>query len=60
MLGPTGKNAALTGAIVSLYNVGQAVGTFGAGYSANKFSRRWTICGSAMIGRSILLLYEPC
>ncbi|KAL4874356.1 putative hexose carrier protein [Aspergillus karnatakaensis] len=49
MLGPTGVNAPLTGAIVSLYNVGQAVGTFGAGYSANKFSRRWTICGSAVI-----------
>ncbi|KAL3480922.1 putative hexose carrier protein [Aspergillus californicus] len=49
MLGPTGTNAALTGAIVSLYNVGQAVGTFGAGYSANRFSRRWTICGSGVI-----------
>ncbi|KAJ5757231.1 hexose carrier protein [Penicillium nucicola] len=49
MLGPTGTNAALTGAIVSLYNVGQAIGTLGAGYSANKFSRRWTICASAMI-----------
>ncbi|GLI73614.1 hypothetical protein PoHVEF18_001834 [Penicillium ochrochloron] len=49
MLGPKGINAPLTGAIVSLYNVGQAVGTFAAGYSANKFSRRWTICGSAVI-----------
>ncbi|KAL3464517.1 general substrate transporter [Aspergillus heterothallicus] len=49
MLGPTGVNAPLTGAIVSLYNVGQAIGTFGAGYSANKFSRRWTICASAVI-----------
>ncbi|PLB50585.1 putative hexose carrier protein [Aspergillus steynii IBT 23096] len=49
MFGPSGKNAALTGAIVSLYNVGQAVGTFGAGYSANRFSRRWTICASAVI-----------
>ncbi|KAL2862815.1 sugar porter family MFS transporter [Aspergillus lucknowensis] len=49
MLGPTGTNAPLTGAIVSLYNVGQAIGTFGAGYSANRFSRRWTICGSAVI-----------
>ncbi|CEJ56714.1 hypothetical protein PMG11_02913 [Penicillium brasilianum] len=49
MLGPTGMNAPLTGAIVSLYNVGQAIGTFAAGYSANKFSRRWTICGSAVI-----------
>lgn len=50
MLGPTGVNAGLTGAIVSLYNVGQAIGTFGAGYSANKYSRRWTICASAIIG----------
>ncbi|KAL4926359.1 sugar porter family MFS transporter [Aspergillus undulatus] len=49
MLGPTGTNAPLTGAIVSLYNVGQAIGTFGAGYSANRFSRRWTICGSGII-----------
>ncbi|KAL4916144.1 putative hexose carrier protein [Aspergillus aurantiobrunneus] len=31
MLGPTGTNAPLTGAIVSLYNVGRAIGTFGAG-----------------------------
>ncbi|KAJ5386195.1 hexose carrier protein [Penicillium cosmopolitanum] len=49
MLGPTGANASLTGAIVSLYNVGQAVGTFAAGYLANKLSRRWTICISAVI-----------
>ncbi|QGA15942.1 hypothetical protein EYB26_003604 [Talaromyces marneffei] len=49
MLGPTGVNAPLTGAIVSLYNVGQAVGTFAAGYSANRFSRRRTICASAVI-----------
>ncbi|CAI7617988.1 unnamed protein product [Penicillium manginii] len=49
MLGPTGVNASLTGAIVSLYNVGQAVGTFAAGYLANKLSRRWTICISAVI-----------
>lgn len=52
MLGPTGVNAGLTGAIVSLYNVGQAIGTFGAGYSANKYSRRWTICASAIIGKA--------
>ncbi|KAL4954716.1 general substrate transporter [Aspergillus filifer] len=44
-----GVNAPLTGAIVSLYNVGQAIGTFGAGYSADRFSRRWTICGSWII-----------
>ncbi|KAL2820163.1 general substrate transporter [Aspergillus cavernicola] len=49
MLGPTGTNAPLTGAIVSLYNVGQAIGTFGAGYSANRYSRRWTISGSGVI-----------
>ncbi|KAF7592747.1 hypothetical protein BBP40_012505 [Aspergillus hancockii] len=49
MFGPSGTNAGLQGAIVSLYNVGQALGTFAAGYSANKFSRRWTICGSAII-----------
>ncbi|KAI9044245.1 sugar porter family MFS transporter [Aspergillus affinis] len=48
MFGPKGKNASLEGAIVSLYNVGQAIGTFAAGYSANKFSRRWTICASAV------------
>ncbi|KAF9894127.1 hypothetical protein FE257_009100 [Aspergillus nanangensis] len=49
MLGPDGENAPLTGAIVSLYNVGQAIGTFAAGYSANRLSRKWTICHSAVI-----------
>ncbi|KAL2068488.1 hypothetical protein VTL71DRAFT_16586 [Oculimacula yallundae] len=49
MYGPSAKNAALTGAIVSVYNAGQAVGTFVTGYSADKFSRRWTICAAGTI-----------
>ncbi|KAH8747898.1 general substrate transporter [Hyaloscypha finlandica] len=49
MYGPSAKNASLTGAIVSVYNAGQAVGTFITGYSADKFSRRWTICAAGMI-----------
>ena len=38
------------GAIVAVYNAGQAVGTFATGYSADKFSRRWTICGAGILG----------
>ncbi|RDW68193.1 hypothetical protein BP5796_08850 [Coleophoma crateriformis] len=49
MFGPTATNAALKGAIVSLYNAGQAVGTFGSGYSADRFSRRWTICAAGLL-----------
>jgi MFS family permease len=40
----------LTGAIVSVYNAGQALGTFITGYSADKFRRKWTICAAGMIG----------
>ncbi|KFY95126.1 hypothetical protein V500_02910 [Pseudogymnoascus sp. VKM F-4518 (FW-2643)] len=49
MLGPTLKNPSLIGAIVSLYNTGQALGTFITGYSADRFSRRWTICAAGVI-----------
>ncbi|KAH7336169.1 putative hexose carrier protein [Rhexocercosporidium sp. MPI-PUGE-AT-0058] len=49
MYGPSAKNASLTGAIVSLYNAGQALGTFITGYSADRFSRRWTICAAGML-----------
>ncbi|KAN0116882.1 putative hexose carrier protein [Hyaloscypha variabilis] len=49
MYGPIAKNATLTGAIVLVYNAGQAVGTFITGYSADRFSRRWTICAAGMI-----------
>lgn len=43
-------DTALTSAIVSLYNVRQALSTFGAGHSAIKCSRRWTNCGD-MVNR---------
>lgn len=45
---------AFLGAIVSLYNTGQALGTFITGYSADKFSRRWTICAAGIICMSTI------
>ncbi|KAG8626231.1 hypothetical protein KVT40_005176 [Elsinoe batatas] len=43
MFGPARANASLTGAIVSVYNAGQAIGGLTTGYLADAFSRRWTI-----------------
>ncbi|KAL0932411.1 sugar transporter [Colletotrichum truncatum] len=43
MYGPAMVNTAYTGAIVSVYNAGQAIGGMTAGYLADKFSRKYTI-----------------
>ncbi|TKX19973.1 high-affinity glucose transporter-4 [Elsinoe australis] len=49
MFGPARANASLTGAIVSTYNAGQAVGALSTGWLADKFSRRWTIFLSGVL-----------
>ena len=49
MYGPSQVNAPLTGAIVSLYNVGQALGGPMVGYLADKYSRKYTISLAALI-----------
>ncbi|GAB7358335.1 hypothetical protein MBLNU230_g2407t1 [Neophaeotheca triangularis] len=43
MYGPSREDVQLSGAIVSVYNAGQAVGGLTVGYLADKFSRRWTM-----------------
>ncbi|KAK2733793.1 sugar transporter [Colletotrichum kahawae] len=43
MYGPSMVNTAYTGAIVSVYNAGQAIGGMTTGYLADKFSRKYTI-----------------
>ena len=43
------ENVALSGAIVSVYNAGQATGGLTAGYFADKLSRRWTMFLAASI-----------
>jgi MFS family permease len=45
-----------TGAIVSVYNAGQALGTMITAYSADRFSRRWSICAAGIIGTGLPLL----
>ncbi|KAF2221228.1 general substrate transporter [Elsinoe ampelina] len=49
MFGPARANASLTGAIVSVYNAGQAIGGLTTGYLADAFSRRWTIFLSGVL-----------
>jgi MFS family permease len=48
----------VVGAIVSLYNTGQALGTFITGYSADRFSRRWTICAAGIICKGKIGFYS--
>lgn len=43
MYGPSMVNATYTGAIVSVYNAGQAIGGLTTGYLADRFSRKYTI-----------------
>ncbi|RSM06577.1 hypothetical protein CEP52_005659 [Fusarium oligoseptatum] len=49
MYGPSQVNPSLTGAIVSLYNVGQSLGGLSVGYLADRFSRKYTISLAALI-----------
>lgn len=49
MYGPSQANAALTGAIVSVYNAGQSLGGPSAGFLADRFSRKYTISFAALI-----------
>jgi len=52
MFGPKKMNVALSGAIVSVYNAGQALGGASVGYLSDKFSRKYTILISAILGMS--------
>lgn len=53
MFPPSGVDAVLTGAVVSVYNAGQCVGTFIGGWGADRLSRKRTItmaCAVAIVG----------
>lgn len=43
MYGPSMVNTAYSGAIVSVYNAGQAIGGLTSEYIADRFSRKWTL-----------------
>lgn len=43
MYGPSMVNTSYQGAIVSVYNAGQAIGGMTVGYLADKYSRKYTI-----------------
>jgi hypothetical protein len=43
MYGPAMVNTSYQGAIVSVYNAGQAIGGLTVGYLADKYSRKYTI-----------------
>jgi MFS family permease len=49
MFGPSMTNTALTGALVSVYNAGQSVGSATVGYLADRFSRKYTISLAAAL-----------
>lgn len=49
MFGPPKANPPLSGAIVSVYNAGQALGGLSTGFFADKLSRKWTIFLAAFI-----------
>ncbi|KAK8054509.1 hypothetical protein PG994_009576 [Apiospora phragmitis] len=49
MYGPSKADAALSGAVVSVYNAGQAVGSLCTGALADWISRKWTIFVAAVL-----------
>ncbi|KAF4924306.1 High-affinity glucose transporter HXT2 [Colletotrichum viniferum] len=49
MYGPSMVNTAYTGAIVSVYNAGQAIGGMTIGYLADRFSRKYTILTASIL-----------
>ena len=49
MYGPSMESTSLQGAIVSVYNAGQAIGGMTVGVIADKYSRRWTILLAAIL-----------
>lgn len=51
MFGPSMTNTALIGALVSVYNAGQSVGSASVGYLADRFSRKYTISFAASLGQ---------
>ncbi|KAL2681420.1 hypothetical protein Neosp_009031 [[Neocosmospora] mangrovei] len=53
MFPPDGVDSVLTGAVVSVYNAGQCVGTFVGGWAADKISRKRAMtaaCATAIVG----------
>ena len=49
MYGPSMVNTSYQGAIVSVYNAGQALGGMTVGYLADKYSRKYTIFIAAFL-----------
>ena len=49
MYGPSMESDSLQGAIVSVYNAGQAIGGMTVGVIADKYSRKWTILLAAIL-----------
>ncbi|KAK8124049.1 hypothetical protein PG999_003967 [Apiospora kogelbergensis] len=49
MYGPSKTNASLSGAVVSVYNAGQAIGSLSTGALADGISRKWTIFIAAVL-----------
>lgn len=47
--GPGRRNTSISGAIVSVYNAGQGIGSLTTGYLADKYSRKWTIFIAAFL-----------
>ncbi|CAG9949266.1 unnamed protein product [Clonostachys rosea f. rosea IK726] len=47
--GPTLVNTSLSGAIVSVYNAGQAIGGLTSGFLADKFSRKYAMSAMALL-----------
>ena len=54
MFGPSMTNTALIGALVSVYNAGQSVGSATVGYLADRFSRKYTISFAAFLGQYLV------